>query len=351
MARARTTHRCKTCGMHAPRWTGRCAGCGDWNSLVEEDFAPSRRDCDGSVAPFEDSAVAVRLDEIDPSEAVPRPTGVEEFDRVMGGGFVPGSATLLGGEPGVGKSTLLLQVLRSVSRTGPALLVAAEESAHQVRLRAERLGGLDGPIMVLATTDLRAAIRAIEEVDPTLVVVDSVQTISDSSVSGPAGSLLQVRACANELVSLAKTSRAPFVLVSHVTKDGALAGPRALEHLVDTVLSVDGDRHHALRTLRAVKHRFGATGELGLFEMTNDGMEPVTDPHKYLLGDRRPGIAGSVVVPVVEGKRALLVELQALLAPSRSQAPRCVAQGVDSRRLSLVRCVIERRLELGPEYA
>lgn len=351
MTKVRTAYRCKTCGATAPRWTGRCPGCGEWNCLVEE-FQPATAArslvhlaARASGAPMD---VPVALDAIDPDLASPRSTGLDEFDRVLGGGLVPGSVTLLGGEPGVGKSTLLLQALLSVSRDGPVLLVAAEESAQQVRLRAQRLGGSTGSLSVLPTTELSSAISAVSEIRPILVVVDSVQTISDLSVSAPAGSLVQVRSCADSLVSMAKSMNVPFVLVSHVTKDGNLAGPRALEHLVDTVLSVEGDRHHALRTLRAVKHRYGATGEIGLFELNGDGMRPVADPHTYLLGDRRAGVPGSIVMPAVEGQRALLVELQVLMAPARS-SPRVMSQGLDAGRLALVRCVLERRFGVGGE--
>jgi DNA repair protein RadA/Sms len=288
------------------------------------------------------------LADVDLGDAYPRPTGLSELGGVLGGGLVPGSVTLIGGEPGVGKSTLLLQVLTTASRSGRVLLVAAEESAHQVRLRAERIGTLTDSLLVLATTDLDAAMAAVEDVAPGLVVVDSIQTISSASRHGVAGSLAQVRACADALAGLARSAHVPLVLVSHLTKEGTLAGPRALEHLVDTVVMVEGDRHHALRTLRTMKHRFGSTGELGLCEMTADGLGAVADPHRYLIGDRNPGVPGSVILPTVEGQRALLVEVQALMAPVRhSGPPRCSAQGLDAGRLSLVRAVLDRRAGVG----
>jgi DNA repair protein RadA/Sms len=287
----------------------------------------------------------VRLEEVDPAESGPVPTGLSELDRVLGGGLVPGSVTLLGGEPGVGKSTLLLQVLASMaSADAPVLLVSAEESAQQVRRRAERLGPLPAELLVLATTDLSCLPVALHDTTPGLVVVDSIQAVFDPGATGTPGSLGQVRACTDLVVHLAKLHRVPFVLVGHVTKEGTLAGPRTLEHLVDTVLGVEGDRHHALRTVRATKHRFGPTGELGLFEMNDTGLAAVTDPYQLLLGDRRPGAAGSAVLPAMQGQRALLVEVQALTSKSAPEIPsRRSAQGVDGGRLALLLAVLEQR--------
>jgi DNA repair protein RadA/Sms len=288
---------------------------------------------------------ALRIDEVDPSQSGPVPTGLAELDRVLGGGLVPGSVTLLGGEPGVGKSTLLLQVLASMAGAGAAvLLVSAEESAQQVRRRAERLGPLPAGLMLLATTDLSTLPDALQDTAPALVVVDSIQAVADPAVTGPAGSLSQVRACTDLIVHLAKLHHVPFVLVGHVTKEGTLAGPRTLEHLVDTVLGVEGDRHHALRTVRATKHRFGPTGELGLFEMNDTGLAAVTDPYQLLLGDRRPGAPGSAILPAMQGQRALLVEVQALTSRSIPETPsRRSAQGVDGGRLALLLAVLEQR--------
>ena len=279
---------------------------------------------------------------------MPRSTGLTELDRVLGGGFVPGSVTLIGGEPGVGKSTLLLQVLRSVAATGaPVVLVSAEESAAQVRVRAERLGPVPPTLLLLEVTDVRAVAGIVAELPPALVVVDSIQAVSDPDTAGLPGGVPQVRACAEYLVRLAKTHEVAFVLVGHVTKDGALAGPRVLEHLVDTVITVEGDRHHQLRMVRATKHRFGPTGELGLFAMGDAGLAAVTDPHQLLLGDRRAGTPGSAVLPAMEGQRALLVEIQALRAPAPPSAPpRRSAQGVDAGRLALLLAVLEQHADL-----
>jgi DNA repair protein RadA/Sms len=282
-----------------------------------------------------------------------RPTGVGELDRVLGGGLVPGSVTLLGGEPGIGKSTLLLQLLAAVAGTGVrCLLVSAEESAQQVRLRAERLGaaarasvaptGWSG-VWVVSETELSALGAAVDDVGPGLLAVDSIQTVFDADVDSAPGSVVQVRHCAHRLVQLAKGRNLAAVLVGHVTKEGTLAGPRVLEHVVDTVLSFEGDRHHALRLVRAVKHRFGATGELGVFEMGEAGLVGVPDAGALFLADRRPGVPGSAVVPAVEGRRPLLVEVQALVARSKLAVPRRSAEGVDAGRLALLAAVLQER--------
>jgi DNA repair protein RadA/Sms len=275
------------------------------------------------------------------------PTGVPELDRVLGGGLVPGSVTLIGGEPGIGKSTLLLQCLSGLARAGhKGLLVAGEESPEQISRRARRIGAAVSGIGVLADTDLDVVLAAIGETGPDVVVVDSVQTLTDNLVGSSAGTVAQVRECATALVQLAKSTGTAVVLVGHVTKDGSLAGPRALEHVVDTVLSFEGERHHALRLLSAVKHRFGATGELGVLEMTGHGLVGVDDPSGMLLAERRPGVAGSVVVPLAEGPRPILVELQALVSRSALANPRRSAQGLTPGRLALLIAVLEQRVYL-----
>jgi DNA repair protein RadA/Sms len=307
-----------------------------------EDAAPLR----GAVAAGEVNVLA--MGDVTQHEAQPIPTGIAEFDRVLGGGLVPGSVTLLGGEPGIGKSTLLLQALAAVAATGRrALLVSAEESAQQVRLRANRLGAAPANLWLAAETDLARVLAAIGEVVPDVVVVDSIQTILDPALGSAPGSVVQVQACAHALTELAKQRSTAVVLVGHVTKDGSLAGPRALEHLVDTVLSFEGERHHALRLLRALKHRFGATGELGLFEMDEDGLRGVPDPSGLFLGDRQHNTPGSVVVPAMEGRRPLLVEVQALVMDGTNLPnPRRSAQGLDSGRLSLLVAVLDRRAQV-----
>jgi DNA repair protein RadA/Sms len=340
-AKIRLVHCCTECGAAHPKWSGRCSACGAWNSLVEEPELSA-----ASLVPglgLHPPATARPIGEIDMLSARPQPTGLGEFDRVLGGGLVPGSVTLLGGEPGVGKSTLLVQLLAGWQ--GRTLYVSAEESAHQVRLRAERLGAVCDDLWLLAETSLTHILAAIDEVSPTLVVIDSIQTVVDADLGGSApGSVAQVRGSAHRLVQLAKSRGIAMVLVGHVTKEGSLAGPRVLEHIVDTVLAFDGDRHHALRLLRAVKHRFGATSELGLWEMTEQGMVGVPDASALFLADRRAGVAGSVVVPTIEGQRPLVVEVQALtnVMPA-GVPPRRSAQGIDPGRLALLLAVIERR--------
>ena len=286
------------------------------------------------------------ISEVDVAAWRPTPTGIAELDRVLGGGLVPGSVTLVGGEPGIGKSTLLLQALAAMAGAGHRVpAVSAEESAQQVRLRAERLGALHPRLWLLSETELPAILAALDEVAPAVVVIDSIQTVFDPDLSSAPGSVTQVRECAHRLVRVAKERDLAVVLVGHVTKDGGLAGPRVLEHVVDTVLSFEGDRHHALRLLRAVKHRFGSTNELGLFEMTGTGLDGVPDAGALFLADRRPGMPGSVVVPTIDGHRPLLVELQALVAtPTTIANPRRSAQGVDGGRLALLLAVLDREL-------
>jgi DNA repair protein RadA/Sms len=346
MAKLRLVYRCTECASSHPKWSGRCISCGAWNSLIEDVEGPEEPLVSlaagmSLVAPGE----AKPITEIDGSIGQPQATTIPELDRVLGGGIVPGSVTLLGGEPGIGKSTLLMQLLAAwPART---LYVTAEESAQQVRLRAERLGALNENVWLLPEMNLHNIFKAIASVQPNLIVIDSIQTIADPELSSPPGSVVQVRGCAHRLVQEAKRSNIPVVLVGHVTKEGGLAGPRVLEHVVDTVLSFEGERHNALRLLRASKHRFGPTSELGLFEMTDGGMVGVPDASQLFLADRRTGVPGSVVVPTIEGQRPLLVELQALTnSVSGGAPPRRSAQGVDSGRLALLLAVLERRARI-----
>ena len=336
----RSVHRCTECGASSAVWAGRCPGCDQWNTLVEardEAEAPA-------LAP---RAPARPILEVGADDVHPVPTTVGELDRVLSGGLVPGSVTLVGGEPGIGKSTLLLQAAAGTAQAGATVLyLTAEESAGQVRGRAARLGALPRSLWLASETDVPTVIGHLDQVRPSLVVVDSIQTLHDPALASAPGSVAQVRECAHRLVAEARARNLAVVLVGHVTKDGGLAGPRVLEHLVDTVLSFDGDRHHALRLLRAVKHRHGGTGELGVFEMTDRGLVGVDDPSALFLADRRAGAAGSVVVPVLEGGRPLMVEVQALLAPSPLPTPRRQAQGIDGGRLGMLLAVLEQRVGL-----
>jgi DNA repair protein RadA/Sms len=345
MAKARTIHRCESCGAAHPKWSGQCSACGEWNTLVEDiERLTGPGGARSSAAYNGPVGKAVPLSSVDATAALARTTGIAEVDRVLGGGLVAGSVTLLGGEPGIGKSTLTLQMLGALAAEGRrGLLVSAEESPQQVQLRALRLRAqLDG-VWIVAETSLPAILAAVADVQPDLLVVDSIQTVFDPELDSSPGSVTQVRECAHTLVRAAKASGVATVLVGHVTKEGALAGPRVLEHVVDTVLSFEGDRHHALRLLRAAKHRFGATGELGLFEMRDSGLMALDDPAELLLGDRRPELPGSCVVPVMEGRRTLLVEVQALVNETKAPMPRRSAQGVDNSRLAVLLAVLEKR--------
>ncbi|HUW01961.1 MAG TPA: DNA repair protein RadA [Acidimicrobiales bacterium] len=339
MAQTRTVHRCSECGEAAPKWTGQCAACEQWGTLIEE--VDSGRP--GPVVAAHHEA-PVPIGDVDLTAWAPRATLVAELDRVLSGGLVPGSATLVGGEPGIGKSTLLLQAAAGIAHTGESVLyISAEESVQQVRLRAERLDAITENLWLVNETDLDAMLQRIDELGPTMVIIDSIQTTHDTALGSAPGSVAQVRSCAHRLVQAAKQRSLTLVLVGHVTKDGGLAGPRVLEHLVDTVLAFEGDRHHALRLLRASKHRFGATSELGLFEMTAVGLVGVPDPSALFLADRRPGTSGSVVVPTLDGTRPVLIEVQALVDKSTLPVPRRSAQGIDAGRLNIVLAVLERR--------
>jgi DNA repair protein RadA/Sms len=340
MPKPRTVHRCRECGGTSPRWLGRCPECDTWGTLVETRDRPSA--APGVVVP--DAEGPLPIVEVDPLGVVARPTGIGELDRVLGGGLVPGSVTLLGGEPGMGKSTLLLQALGHLAEAGSrCLLVAAEESREQVRLRAERVGALAPGLLLAADTSLARVLAHVDVVAPDVLAIDSIQAVIDTDQPGAAGSITQVRDCAHRLVRVAKERALATLLVGHVTKEGTLAGPRVLEHVVDTVVSFDGDRHHSLRMLHALKHRFGPTHELGLFEMGSAGLTGVPDASALFLADRRPGAPGSVVAPVLEGARPLLVEVQALVAPHDVPMPRRAAQGLDSGRLSMLLAVLEQR--------
>ena len=346
MAKLKLVHRCTECGATHPKWSGKCLSCGAWNSLVEDVEGPD----DHLVTLAAGLALvppgqAKPIGEVDPNQSDPVPTGIPELDRVLGGGLVPGSVSLLGGEPGIGKSTLLLQLLAAAK--GPVLYVTAEESAQQVRLRADRLGAVSPDLWLLSEMSMPHIVATIDKVKPSLVVVDSIQTVVDPELGSAPGSVVQVRGCAHRLVQEAKHRNVSIVIVGHVTKEGGLAGPRVLEHVVDTVLSFEGERHHALRLMRAVKHRFGPTNELGLFEMTEAGLIGVPDASRLFLTDRRTGVPGSVVVPTIEGQRPLLVELQTLTNPVNSAVPaRRSAQGVDQGRMSMLLAVLERRARI-----
>ena len=349
MARARSTFVCTECGAQQPRWLGRCPGCGAWSSLVEEptagsgDAAAASADLLGLDA-GPGTAKAVPLREVDADAAPHIPTGLPELDRVLGGGLVPGSVVLLGGEPGIGKSTLALQLAQRLGERGlPVLYVTGEESLEQVRLRAGRLGEIGPSLVAVAETRVEALAGPWRELRPALVIVDSIQTLRTERIESAPGSVAQVRESAALLAATAKTHGAALLVVGHVTKEGTLAGPRVLEHLVDVVLNFEGERSHAFRLLRGSKNRFGSTQEVGVFTMGEHGLEAVENPSELFLAERHQGTPGSCIVPVLEGTRPLLVEVQALVAPAGYGTARRTCLGIDDARVALLLAVLDRR--------
>jgi DNA repair protein RadA/Sms len=333
VAKAAVQHACTECGFSSGRWFGKCPACGAFGTLVEET-------AHDSGARSAAAKPLLRLVDVDAQEAERLPTGVPELDRVLGGGLVPASLVLVGGEPGVGKSTLLLMALRAMSRAHRAMLVTGEESAAQVKLRAERLGGGER-VEILAETELEAVCATLEGERPAVCVIDSVQTLYAAELGSAPGSVAQVREAAARLLRVAKEAGVATFLVGHVTKDGAVAGPRVLEHLVDCVLQFEGDRYHAHRVLRATKNRFGSTNELGVFEMTCAGLVGVPEPSE-LFGRSDDGEVGAAVACALEGTRPLLLEIQALVSPTDLAMPRRVATGVDAKRLAMIVAVLSR---------
>ena len=339
---------CQECGAQAPKWMGRCTECGAWNSLVEERAAEAAPGVTTNrYAQLGAQSTARLYSEVESAHAERLSTGIGEFDRVLGGGIVPGSLVLLGGEPGIGKSTLLLQAAAHFARdVGPVLYASGEESEHQIKSRGDRLGVGTAPLYLLAETCIERILEEIARLKPSLVIVDSVQTVWSNRFQSAPGSVGQVREAATQFLFAAKGQNVPTVLVGHVTKDGSLAGPKVLEHVVDTVLSFEGERHHSHRIVRAVKNRFGAVSELGVFEMTGTGLKPVPNPSKLFLSERASGIPGSAVLCCVEGSRPILVEVQALVSTSTYGNARRMAVGIDQSRLSMLLAVLEKRAGL-----
>lgn len=340
---------CQECGVQSPKWLGRCSECGAWNSLVEERVAEASAAAGGTnrYGQLGAAGSATLYAEVDITQAARLSTGIQEFDRVLGGGFVPGSLVLLGGEPGIGKSTLLLQVAAHFAReVGPVLYASGEESAHQIKSRGDRLGVGEVPLYLFSETCVERILEEIARLKPALVVIDSVQTVFSVKFQSAPGSIGQVREAATQFLFAAKGQNIPMILVGHVTKDGSLAGPKVLEHVVDTVLSIEGERHHAHRIVRAVKNRFGAVSELGVFEMTSAGLLPVPNPSKLFLSERSSETPGSAVLCCVEGSRPILVEVQALVSTSTYGNARRMAIGIDQNRVTLLLAVLEKRAGL-----
>ncbi|MBZ5495818.1 MAG: DNA repair protein RadA [Acidobacteriia bacterium] len=343
MSRTPSVFECQSCGYASPKWLGRCPDCGSWNSFAEE----KPKTVSGKSRPGS-AAKPIRLSEVSTSDAPRIITSNTEFDRVLGGGLVPGSLVLLGGEPGIGKSTLLLQIAQSLQKKGRRVLyVSGEESAQQIKMRAERLGSEDaGEIYLLAESCLETILAAVAEVCPTDVVVDSVQTTFSEALDSAPGSISQVRHVAAEFLALAKTENIPVFLIGHVTKDGSIAGPKALEHIADTVLYFEGERHHNHRIVRAVKNRFGAANEVGVFEMTGRGLMPVQNPSDLFLREREEAAPGSAVACAMEGTRPILVEIQALVLATQYGTARRTATGLDYNRISLLVAMLQKRMDI-----
>ena len=348
MAKSKTVYVCSECGYETPRWLGKCPDCGSWNTLLEQEAVPAAKPEEKKLrrAPGSD-AEAAKVSEIPDETMARRSSGIGELDRVLGGGVVDGSMVLVGGDPGIGKSTLLTQLCANMSREGACVLyVSGEESARQVKLRTRRLGCADADFYVLSENDMNTVEKRMQQLSPAIMVVDSIQTMYKPDMASAPGSVSQVRECAAQLMRLAKVSGCSVFLVGHVTKEGSIAGPRILEHMVDAVLYFEGDRQHQYRLLRAVKNRFGSVNELGMFEMSERGMIEVENASEALLSERAHDASGAVVMCAMEGSRPLLTDVQALVATTVFGNPRRMASGVDQGRLALLLAVLEKRVGL-----
>lgn len=352
MAKRKVRFVCQECGYESPKWLGKCPGCQSWNTLVEELQAPPAHQAHARTGAFRTGVDVgqnkpIPINTIDATEEARIPTSFEEINRVLGGGIVPGSLVLLGGDPGIGKSTILLQLSGILSHGGyKVLYVSGEESIKQTKMRADRLQANADSLFVLAETNVAYIEEHIQQIQPDVVMIDSIQTVYREEVTSAPGSVAQVRESTASFMKIAKTTGIAIFLVGHVTKEGAIAGPRLLEHMVDAVLYLEGERHHTYRILRAVKNRFGSTNELGIFEMKEHGLTEVANPSQMFLEERARGQAGSVVIASLEGTRPVLVELQALIAPTSFNNPRRMATGVDPNRVALIMAVLEKRVGL-----
>ncbi|HUO78341.1 MAG TPA: DNA repair protein RadA [Thermodesulfovibrionales bacterium] len=338
MSKVKTFYQCQACGYSSPKWLGKCPDCGAWNTMVEEKSSPATRH--SAQAPLYKPQP---LSSISGGKEQRVTTGMNELDRVLGGGIVDGSVILVGGDPGIGKSTLLIQTGANFSeRAGKVLYVSGEESPEQIKLRADRLSIHSDNVVLLPETNLEGIIQTAASLSPGLIIIDSIQTMYTEELTSAPGSVGQVRECAAKLMSFAKRSQIPLFLIGHVTKEGAIAGPRVLEHIVDTVLYFEGERGHAYRILRTVKNRFGSTNEIGVFQMTDSGLLPIENPSELFLSERPQNVSGSTVVASMEGTRPLLIELQALVSPTTFGMPRRTCIGVDFNRVNLLVAVLEK---------
>ncbi|MCK4024877.1 DNA repair protein RadA [Streptococcus iners] len=344
IAKKKTTFVCQSCEYHSPKYLGRCPNCGSWSSFVEEvEVAEVKNE---RVSLTGEKTRPMKLKEVSSIQVARTKTNMEEFNRVLGGGVVPGSLVLIGGDPGIGKSTLLLQVSTQLSTIGTVLYVSGEESAQQIKLRAERLGDIDSEFYLYAETNMQSIRTEIEKIKPDFLIIDSIQTIMSPDISSVQGSVSQVREVTNELMQIAKTNNIATFIVGHMTKEGTLAGPRTLEHMVDTVLYFEGERQHTFRILRAVKNRFGSTNEIGIFEMQSQGLVEVLNPSEVFLEERLDGATGSAIVVTMEGTRPILAEVQALVTPTMFGNAKRTTTGLDFNRASLIMAVLEKRAGL-----
>lgn len=339
MAKIKSVYVCQNCGAESAKWIGRCNSCGEWNTYVEQRISkgPSR----SGSALKETRAVPMNLDEVQSDQVSRMDLKNGEFNRVLGGGIVPGSLILIGGEPGIGKSTLALQVALQIDKN--TLYVSGEESPQQLKMRAERLGGGRGQCQVLAETNLQAILSQVEHVKPQLLIIDSIQTLYSDEIESAAGTISQVRDCAAQLLRVAKETHIPVILIGHINKEGNIAGPKVLEHIVDTVLQFEGDTHHLYRILRSTKNRFGSTSEIGVFEMTGEGLREILNPSELLINQQAADLSGSAIAANVEGIRPIMIEVQALVSSAVYGTPQRTSTGFDTRRLSMLLAVLEKR--------
>lgn len=348
MAKAKTLFTCSQCGNQSPKWLGKCPDCNAWNSYVEEVVSPKAESKMVRSQGISSGRVPKKIKEIESSEKLRYDTGIPELNRVLGGGLVKGSLTLISGDPGIGKSTLLLQTCGKISIKGPVLYVSGEESEEQIKMRADRLNIVSDNIFIVSETSLSSIERHIESIKPVFVIIDSVQTIFSENITSAPGSVSQVRECSSELMRIGKVSDIPLFIVAHVTKSGELAGPRVLEHMVDTVLSFEGERTGDVRVLRTMKNRFGTTSEIGIFEMSEEGLKEVFDPSGFFLNDSNE--EGTCTVGILEGTRPILAQIQSLVAETKIVMPRRTAVGMDLLRLNMIIAVIEKKLRI-PFYS
>jgi len=345
MAKAKSFYVCQSCGYETPKWLGKCPGCGAWNSMVEEQkSAPSDF---GRAITISSGNKPKSIVNIKSGEYERYDTGIAELNRVLGGGLVKGSLTLISGDPGIGKSTLLLQTANNIAKNvGKVLYVSGEESEEQIKMRGDRLQVMAPELYILSETNIEIIEQHIDEIEPIFVIIDSIQTLFKTNLTSAPGSVSQVRECASDLMRLGKTKNIPFFIVAHVTKQGELAGPRVLEHMVDTVLSFEGERTEDFRILRTVKNRFGTTSEIGVFEMVSEGLKEITDPSRVFLEETSFTEEGAVVIGVMEGTRPILVEIQALVSETKAPMPRRTAVGIENSRLNLILAVLEKKLRI-----